>query len=619
MEIISSNPRNLLPFFVCIILLCYSPAMAADEEDIRCLQGIQTSLTDPQGHLKSWNFKNTTVGFLCNFVGVSCWNNQENRVLNLELRDMSLSGQIPESLHFCGSLQKLDLSNNRLTGEIPRQLCSWLPFLVSLDLSNNELNGEIPPELAECRFLNSLILSDNRLSGQIPVQFSSLGRLREFSVANNNLSGRIPSFFASPSYSSLGKFSVSNNDLTGRIPSFFTSPSYYFNGNKGLCGRPLSSPCRGLSKKNLVIIIAAGVFGFAASMLLAFGVWWYYHLKQTSSLIQGGEGGGVSSLAQRLRIHKLVQVSLFQKPLVKVKFGDLMSATNYFSSENIIATTRTGTTYKAVLPDGSALAVKHLSNCKLEEKEFGYEMNQLWELRHPNLAPLLGFCLVEEEKFLVYKYMFNGTLKRLMESNLDWSTRFRIGLGAARGLAWLHHGCNPPILHRNVCSSVILIDEDFDARIVDSGLAKFMNESSLMMSGGFGGFGYVAPEYFDTMVASLKGDVYGLGVVLLELATGVKALGGEGFKGTLVDWVKQLGRSGRLVDAFDEDIRGKGHDEEILKFVEVACHCVASRPKERWSMFQVYQSLKAVAEKQGYSFTEQDDDFPLIFETQENK
>ncbi|RID59959.1 hypothetical protein BRARA_F03149 [Brassica rapa] len=592
---ISSKPRKLLPFFI-IFLLCYSPSLAADEDDIRCLRGIHTSLTDPHGVLKSWNFANTTVGFLCNFVGVSCWNNQENRVLNLELRDMSLSGQIPDSLRFCGSLQKLDLSNNRLTGTIPRQLCSWLPFLVSLDLSNNQLNGEIPPELAECRFVNSLVLSDNRLSGLIPVQLSSLGRLVTFSVSNNHLTGRIPSFFTSRSY----------------------SPDD-FNGNKGLCGRPLSSPCGGLSKKNLAIIIAAGVFGAAASILLAFVV----YLKRrttTSSLTEGG-------LAQRLRIHKLVQVSLFQKPLVKVKLGDLMSATNHFSSENIIVTTRTGTTYKAVLPDGSALAVKHLSKCKLEEREFGYEMNRLWELRHPNLAPLLGFCAVEEERFLVYKYMSNGTLRSLLEEEedveLDWSTRFRIGLGAARGLAWLHHGCRPPILHQNVCSSVILIDEDFDARLVDSGLARLMvrsdNNEGSFMTGGLGEFGYVAPEYSTTMVASLKGDVYALGVVLLELATGVKALGGgEGFKGSLVGWVKQLESSGRIADAFDEEIRGKGHDEEILKFVEVACHCVATNPKERWTMFQAYRSLKAMAEKQGYSFTEQDDDFPLIFDTQEN-
>ncbi|KAG7559089.1 Leucine-rich repeat-containing N-terminal plant-type [Arabidopsis thaliana x Arabidopsis arenosa] len=602
MEEIGSKPRKSLPLLF-IIFLCFSSVMAADEDDIRCLRGLKTSLNDPQNALKSWNFDNTTLGFLCNFVGVSCWNNQENRVINLELRDMGLSGKIPDSLQYCASLQKLDLSSNRLSGNIPKELCNWLPFLVSLDLSNNELNGEIPSDLAKCSFVNSLVLSDNRLSGQIPVQFSALGRLGRFSVANNDLSGRIPVFFSSPSYSS--------DD---------------FKGNKGLCGRPLSSSCGGLSKKNLAIIIAAGVFGAAASMLLAFGIWWYYHLKWTRRRRSGLTEVGVSGLAKRLRSHKLTQVSLFQKPLVKVKLGDLMAATNNFSSGNIIVSTRTGTTYKALLPDGSALAVKHLSTCKLGEREFRYEMNQLWELRHPNLAPLLGFCVVEEDKLLVYKYMSNGTLHSLLDSNgveLDWSTRFRIGLGAARGLAWLHHGCRPPILHQNICSSVILIDEDFDARIIDSGLARLMvpsdNNESSFMTGDLGEFGYVAPEYSTTMLASLKGDVYGLGVVLLELATGLKALGREGFKGSLVDWVKQLESSGRIAETFDENIRGKGHDEEILKFVEIACNCVSSRPKERWSMFQAYQSLKAIAEKQGYSFSEQDDDFPLIFDTQENE
>ncbi|KAJ0245383.1 Inactive LRR receptor-like serine/threonine-protein kinase BIR2 [Hirschfeldia incana] len=609
---IGSNPIKFPPLssssiitttLFLFLLLCFpSPSTSADEDDIRCLRGIQSSLSDPRGVLKSWNFANTTLGFLCNFVGVSCWNNQENRVINLELRDMGLSGRIPESLKYCGSLQKLDLSTNRLSGNIPQELCTWLPFLVSLDLSNNELNGEIPSRLSECRFVNSLVLSENRLTGQIPVQLSSLGRL--------------------------ATFSVSNNDLTGRIPSVFTSSPKFssddFNGNKGLCGRPLSSTCGGLSKKNLAIIIAAGVFGAAASILLAFAVWWFcYHRRNVGSLNEEG----VSTLAQRLISHKLVQVTLFQKPLVKVKLGDLLSATNGFSSENVIVTTRTGTTYKAVIPDGSALAVKHLSECKLGEKEFRYEMNRLWELRHPNLAPLLGFCVAEEERLLVYKYMSNGTLKSLMEEGggdeLDWLTRFRIGLGAARGLAWLHHGCRPSILHQNICSSVILVDEDFDARIVDSGLARLMapsdNNESSFVNGDLGEFGYVAPEYSTTMVASLKGDVYGLGVVLLELATGVKALGKEGFKGSLVDWVKQLESSGRLADAIDEVIRGKGCDEEIIKFVEVACNCVASRPKERWSMFKAYQSLRAMAEKQGYSFTEQDEDFPLIFNTQENE
>ena len=125
--------------------------------------------------------------------------------------------------------------------------------------------------------------------------------------------------------------------------------------------------------------------------------------------VRGGDGW-----AERLRAHKLVQVSLFQKPLVKVKLADLMAATNNFSPENIIVSTRTGTTYKAVLPDGSVLAIKRLNTCKLGEKQFRLEMNRLGQLRHPNLAPLSGFCVVEDEKLLVYKHMSNGTLYSLL-------------------------------------------------------------------------------------------------------------------------------------------------------------------------------------------------------------
>uniref|UniRef100_A0A1J3JPY5 Putative LRR receptor-like serine/threonine-protein kinase n=1 Tax=Noccaea caerulescens TaxID=107243 RepID=A0A1J3JPY5_NOCCA len=222
-----SKLKKLLPLFIITALFVFysHPAMAAaEEDDIRCLRGVKSSLTDPRDALKSWNFANTSVGFLCSFVGVSCWNNQENRVINLELRDMGLSGRIPESLQFCGSLQKLDLSRNRLSGNIPTELCKWLPFLVSLDLSKNEFKGEIPPGLAKCSFVNSLVLSDNRLSGHIPVQLSGLVRLERFSVSNNNLTGRIPSFFSSPKFSS--------DD---------------FKGNKGLCGRPLSSTCGGFT------------------------------------------------------------------------------------------------------------------------------------------------------------------------------------------------------------------------------------------------------------------------------------------------------------------------------------------------------------------------------------
>ncbi|KAM7509971.1 hypothetical protein LguiB_008846 [Lonicera macranthoides] len=156
---------------------------------------------------------------------------------------MNLSGDIPDELKFCRSLQTLDLSNNSLNGTIPSQICTWMPFLVSLDLSNNHLTGSIPDDLVSCQYLNAIVLDDNRLTGAIPYQLSTLSRLKRFSVANNELSGRVPSEFE-------------------RIDSDF-------GGNSGLCGGPLRK-CGSLSKKNLAIIIAAVVLDVAALLLLGF-------------------------------------------------------------------------------------------------------------------------------------------------------------------------------------------------------------------------------------------------------------------------------------------------------------------------------------------------------------
>lgn len=522
-----------------------------------------------------------------------------------------LKGQVPESLKYCKSLQSLDLSGNSLSGNIPPEICDWLPYLVSLDLSNNGFSSSIPSEIVNCKYLNSLNLKDNHLSGSIPYELARLGRLKKLSVANNDLSGQIPSFL-----------------------SDFDSNDFY--GNERLCGRPLGAKCGG--KKNLVVVVVAGVFGSVVSIMLALALWWWLFVR-ASRVRRRRRDDGIdkkddgSGWIERLMALKLIQVSLFQKPIVKIKLGDLISATNSFDPENVILSTRTGTSYKAVLHDGSALSIKRLHKCKLNEKQFRSEMNKLGQLRHPNLVPLLGFCLVEDEKLLVYKHMPNGSLYSMLHSkdsganslsgSLDWVTRLKIGIGSARGLAWLHHGCQPPFLHQNISSRIVLLNDDFDARVTDSGMAMLMNsansQDSTFHNGDFGEFGYIAPEYSSTMVASLKGDVYGFGVVLLELVTGQKPLevitAEQEFKGNLVDWLSQLSSSGRVMEAVDRSIYGTGYDEEILQFVSVACTCVVSRPKERPSMYQVYQALRTIGET--HSFSEQFDEFPLIYGKQQ--
>ncbi|KAI7742427.1 hypothetical protein M8C21_022908 [Ambrosia artemisiifolia] len=553
----SCTPISHYLLLITLTILFSTPPSTVLSDDVTCLRGVHNSLQDPNQNLHSWNFNNHTAGFVCSFDFVRCWNDQENRVLELNPRNLNLVGPFPSDIRFCQNLQTLDLSGNNITGSIPNQLCTWLPYLVHLDLSNNQLTGQIPEGLGNCTFLNTLLLSDNQLSGNIPVQFVNLNRLSKISVANNGLTGPIPS--------SLSKF-----DSGG------------FEGNKGLCGKPVGG-CGGLSSRNLAIIIAAGVFGAAASLLVGFGVWWWCFTRskrRRNGIVGEDESRG---WGDKLRGYKLVQVTLFQKPLVKVRLVDLMMATNNFSKESVVVVTRSGATYKAVLRDGSAIAVKRLRACKVNERMFQAEMNALGSLRHPNLTPLLGYCVVEDEKLLVYKHMSNGTLASLLakqSSLLDWPTRFKIGLGAARGLAWLHHGCRPAILHQNVSSNAIFVDEDYDARIVDVGLARLMNSSDNyadengFVNGELGEFGYVAPEYSTTMVASLKGDTYGFGVVLLELATGQRPtnvnVAEEGYKGNLVDWVNQLSSSGQIKTAIDKNIRGAGDDEKIVEFMRIA-------------------------------------------------
>jgi Leucine rich repeat/Leucine rich repeat N-terminal domain/Leucine Rich Repeat len=261
---------------------------------VKCLKGVRDSLGDPEGRLSTWVFTNTTIGFVCSFIGVSCWNSQENRVMTLSLPSMSLTGSIPSSLQYCRSVTSLDLSSNNISSAIPPALCDWLPFLVSLDLSSNDLTGPIPSELANCRFLNSLKLASNSLSGQIPASLSRLDRLKYLDFSNNQLTGSIPA----------------------QLSSF---DAEYFKNNPSLCGSPLSS-CGARSRKSLAIIIAAGVFGATVSLVFAFFIYrWFFSPSAKGKMGKKGDEDG-RWWAERLGAthNRFVQVSLFQKPIVKV-------------------------------------------------------------------------------------------------------------------------------------------------------------------------------------------------------------------------------------------------------------------------------------------------------------
>ncbi|XP_010242455.1 PREDICTED: probably inactive leucine-rich repeat receptor-like protein kinase At5g48380 [Nelumbo nucifera] len=578
-------------------LLLSASVIHGTETDIYCLKTLKDSLKDPFGYLNtSWNFANKTEGFICKFTGIDCWHPDESKVLNIRLSDMGLKGQFPKGIENCTSLTGLDLSSNNLSGPIPLDISKRLPFVTTLDLSSNDFSGPIPVSLANCTYLNSLKLDNNQLTGSIPLEFSGLNRLKTFSVSNNRLSGPIP-HFSSPNSTILAD---------------------NFANNLGLCGPPLDNDCIGAPKKSHgAVIIGSAVAGVVVTLLVV-SVVLYFWMRRVSIKKKEEDLEG-NRWAKNIKGTKGIKVSMFEKSVSKMRLSDLMKATNSFSKDNIIGSGRTGTMYKASLPDGSSLMVKRLQDTQHSEKQFISEMSTLGSVKHRNLVPLLGFCTAKKERFLVYKHMPNGNLHdklHLVEAEakpMEWSLRLKIGIGAARGLAWLHHSCNPRIIHRNISSKCILLDEDFEPKISNFGLARLMNpvdtHLSTFVNGDFGDLGYVAPEYTRTLMATPKGDVYSFGIVLLELVTGERPThvsnAPEGFKGNLAEWVTHLSSNSNLHDAIDKSLVGNGFDGELLQFLKVACNCIVPTAKERPTMFEVYQLLRAIGER--YNFTVDDE------------
>ncbi|KAJ3683177.1 hypothetical protein LUZ60_013404 [Juncus effusus] len=217
--------------------------------DIQCLQTLKKSISDPNGYLLSWNFNNSTQGFICKFNGIDCWNENENRVLNVRLANMGLVGHFPSGLEMCTSLTGLDLSGNNFSGPVPTNISAMVQYINSLDLSFNNFSGEIPTSISQCIYLNTIYLQHNSFQGQIHDELTQLDRLSSFDVASNFLSGPIPAFKA--------QFPADN-----------------FANNLGLCGKPLNDCPMSLNKKSLdtgeVVASTLGVIiGFSVGIVIS--------------------------------------------------------------------------------------------------------------------------------------------------------------------------------------------------------------------------------------------------------------------------------------------------------------------------------------------------------------
>ncbi|KAL4383386.1 hypothetical protein GQ457_15G021020 [Hibiscus cannabinus] len=306
----------------------------------------------------------------------------------------------------------------------------------------------------------------------------------------------------------------------------------------------------------------------------------------------------------------VVQAGSFPHPSSTrfLQYEELEEATNNFAPSSILGEGGFGRVFKGVLSDGTAVAIKRLTNGGPQgDKEFLVEVEMLSRLHHRNLVKLVGYYSSRDssQNLLCYELVPNGSLEAWLHGPLgvkcplDWDTRMKIALDAARGLAYLHEDSQPCVIHRDFKASNILLENNFHAKVADFGLAKQAPEgrTNYLSTRVMGTFGYVAPEYAMTGHLLVKSDVYSYGVVLLELLTGRTPVDMSQPSGqeNLVTWARPILRDkDRLEELSDPRLGGNYPKEDFIRVCTIAAACVAPEASQRPTMCEVVQSLKMV-------------------------
>ncbi|XP_006653071.1 probable receptor-like protein kinase At1g49730 [Oryza brachyantha] len=299
-----------------------------------------------------------------------------------------------------------------------------------------------------------------------------------------------------------------------------------------------------------------------------------------------------------------------QSPMFqRYSYKETMKATNNFST--VIGKGGFGTVYKAQFSDGSLAAVKRMDKVsKQAEEEFCREMELLARLHHRHLVTLKGFCIERKERFLVYEYMANGSLKDHLHSSgrkaLSWQSRLQIAMDVANALEYLHFFCNPPLCHRDIKSSNILLDENFVAKVADFGLAHASRTGAISFEAVNtdirGTPGYMDPEYVITQELTEKSDIYSYGVLLLELVTGRRAIQDSR---NLVEWARGHLSCGKITPEFvDPTIRGLADMDQLHLVASIVQWCTQKEGRERPSIRQVLRMLSERLDPGNGSFGE---------------
>ncbi|KAF9661576.1 hypothetical protein SADUNF_Sadunf19G0083200 [Salix dunnii] len=517
----------------------------------------------------------------------------------LILQNNRFSGQLPSELGKLMNLEKLYLNNNNFSGVIPSDIGS-LQQLSSLHLEENSLTGSIPSELGNCARIVDLNLASNSLSGRIPSTISIMSSLNSLNFSRNKLTGLIPEGLERLKLSSID---LSENQLSGRVPSVLLTMGgdRAFVGNKELCVDENSKTitksginvCLGRQDQEkrfgdklvLFSIIACVLVFVLTGMLLLSCRNFKNGQAEMKNDLEGKKEGDLS-----WKISSFHQLDIDSDEICDLE------------EDNLIGSGGTGKVYRLDLKKNrGVVAVKKLwkgDGLKFLEAE----MEILGKIRHRNILKLYASLLKGGSSFLVFEYMPNGNLFQALHTRikdgqpeLDWNQRYKIALGAAKGIAYLHHDCSPPVLHRDIKSSNILLDEDNEPKIADFGVAKLaeMSLKGCDNSSFTGTHGYIAPEMAYTLKVTEKNDVYSFGVVLLELVTGKKPIDeayGEGKD--IVYWViNHLNERENILKVLDKEVASESVQEDMIKVLKIAVHCTTKLPNLRPNMREVVKML----------------------------
>ncbi|XP_073042892.1 uncharacterized protein [Primulina eburnea] len=550
----------------------------------------------------------------------------ENSVRDLSILDVSrnkLSGEIPSSILSFGGLQFLNMASNEFLGSIPASI-GKLKALSVLDLSENQLNGSIPTTIGDCSSLMLLSLAHNKIAGSIPVSLAELTFLQNVDFSFNKLTGTLPKQLANLAH--LQSFNIAYNQLQGDLPAggfFNTIDPSSVSGNPSLCRGAVNRSCpavlpkpivlnpdytnattgaitessgrkKMLSISSLIAICAAGaiVVGVIAVTVL--------NLRVRASTSQPA-GALTFSVGDDSFSHLSSPNGDSGKLVMFSGNPDFSTGTHSLLNKDCeLGRGGFGSVYHTMLRNGHSVAIKKLAVSSLvkSQEDFEKEVNILGKIRHDNLVSLDGYYWTPSLQLLIYEYVSGGNLYKLLhkgsgESFLNWNERFNILLGAAKGLAHLHQ---TSIIHYNIKSSNILIDSFGEPKVSDYGLARLLPtlDRYVLSSKIQSALGYMAPEFAcKTVKITEKCDVYGFGVLVLEVATGKRPV--EYMDDDVVvlcDMVRGTLDEGRIEECVDIRLQGKFPEEEATTVLKLGLICTSQVPSNRPDMAEVVNILE---------------------------